>query len=79
MSDFNSKIKTRETRSGKIRTDINRDYESPVNFSAATRPESNSTSVYINSGTSTMRLTGREARSLYRLLQRHYQALGKTW
>lgn len=54
-----------------------RDSES-TNFSVLTDPTTNSTSLYIDSTNTNLRLSGSEARTLYRLLNKHYSFTGKT-
>jgi len=75
----NAFIRTRRERSiGAYRTEtVGRDSES-TNFSVQTDPTTNSTSLYIDSSNVALRLTGSEARTLYRLLNKHYTFTGKT-
>ena len=75
----NARIETRVDRTGKVRTETTRrDAWTPV-IAASTNERSNSTAVYLDLDDNTsVRLSGREARTLYRLLSRHYAQLGKV-
>ena len=76
----NSFIRTREDRTGKLRTEtVGRD-DSTITAAVSTNPKTDSTKLFIdfpNSGT--VQLDGRETRTLYRLLQKHYRQVEKTW
>jgi hypothetical protein len=75
----NAYINVRETRSGRVRTEtVGRDSGSLV-ASASTDPQSNSTSFFIGRQGSSMILNGHEARTLYRVLQRHYDSTDKSF
>jgi len=74
----NASIRSRSDRSGKSRTETyNRDFGT-TNFAVSTDPTSNSTSLFIDSIYGNIRLTGSEARTLYRLLNKHYEFTGKS-
>jgi len=74
----NASIRAREDRTGKYRTETyNRDWDS-TNFAVSTDPTSNSTSLFIDSVEGSLRLSGSEARTLYRLLNKHYAFTGKS-
>ena len=87
MSNFNdqnrnSRILSRTDKTGKLRTETaGRDSGSTV-MAASTDSRSNSTNVFIDFGSfgssENVRLSGREARSLYRLLRAHYKATRGT-
>lgn len=88
MSNFNdqnrnARIATRTDRTGKLRTETqNRDLGS-VAMAVSTNQRSNSTNLFIDfsseiGSSENVRLNGRQARSLYRLLRRHYGQAGKT-
>lgn len=77
----NATIRQRSTRNGKFRTEtFGRDPRS-IEASVSTNPRTNSTQVFIDivKADEPVRLNGREARTLYRLLQKHYSAMDKTW
>lgn len=75
----NAFIRTRrEAAIGTLRTEtVGRDSGS-TNFSVQTDTTNDSTSLYIDSSNVALRLTGSEARTLYRLLSKHYTFTGKT-
>lgn len=74
----NSVIRVRETRTGNIRTEtFNRDDETS-NFAMSTDPRNNSTSFTISTPYGHVRLSGSEARTIYRLMRKHYRTTGKT-
>jgi hypothetical protein len=74
----NAYISVRETRTGRVRTEtVGRDSGSLV-ASASTDPESNSTSFFIGRQGASLVLNGHEARTLYRVLQRHYESTEKS-
>lgn len=87
MSNFNdqnrnSRIQSRTDKTGKLRTETaRRDIGSTV-MAVSTDPRSNSTNVFIDfssfGSTDNVRLNGREARSLYRLLRKHYKEVRGT-
>ena len=73
-------IRTREDRNGRLRTETFRRDEDSVNVSVSTDPRNDSTMLFINTAEgSRLRFDGRTARTLYRALQKHYQATDKTW
>lgn len=75
----NARIRTRVTRNGKQRTETHR-RDSGVSIAASTATSSNSTNVFIDFPTGeSVCLSGREARTLYRVLQAHYAATDRTW
>lgn len=77
----NATIRTRKDRTGKMRTEtVGRDSATLV-AAISTNRKNNSTRLFvdfpINGGA--VEFTGSEARTLYRLLQKHYAKSGKTW
>ena len=75
----NAKIVSRFDRTGKLRTETKgRDADS-FNAAATTDLRNNATKFFIDlpSG-ETLQLSGGGARSLYRVLSRHYNAVGKN-
>ncbi|NCA17088.1 MAG: hypothetical protein EBS90_08590 [Betaproteobacteria bacterium] len=76
----NASIRTREDRRGRLRTETFRRDENSVNVSVSTDPKNDSTMLFINTSEgSTFRFDGRTARTLYRTLQKHYQAANKSY
>jgi len=74
----NAIIRAREDRNGNYRTETSRRDDCSVNFAISTDPQVNSTRLYIDRPDGTrMRLSGREARTLYRLLSKHYMYTDK--
>lgn len=78
-------IRSRVDRTGKVRTETAR--RNDVSFTAAvsTDERSNSTNLYLDFNTfgedrpdQTVRLDGRQARTLYRLLAKHYGFTNKS-
>jgi len=76
-SNRNARINVRETRTGRIRTETLQRDEGSLVASASTDPRTDRTSVFIGRPGSSMVLNGREARTLFRVLSRHYDATGK--
>jgi len=77
----NARIVTRVDKTGKTRTETQRRDEGSVVMAVSTDCRNDSTNLFIDfpgSWGERVRLTGREARSLYRLLRRHYRQTGKT-
>lgn len=89
MSDYNysqnatnrnSKIVSRFDKTNKLRTETqNRDAGS-VKMAVSTDVRNNSTNFFIDlaNGDGTLRLNGREARSVFNLLVKHYAQAGKS-
>jgi hypothetical protein len=74
----NSFLKFSETNNGELRTETyNRDAGSAC-FAITTDVTSNASSLYIDMPDFSIRLSGSEARTLYRLLNKHYTFSGKT-
>jgi len=74
----NARIASRIDRTGKLRTETVRREPYTVSFAASTDQSNNSTNVYIDFPfNGTVKLDGRDARTLYKLLQKHYVATDK--
>ena len=73
----NAVIRVVEEIGGKIRTETARRDEDSASFAITTNYNSNSSALYIDLPNSSFRLSGSEARTLYRLLNKHYNAAGK--
>lgn len=73
-----SKIRVREMGEGIVRTEtVGRD-EDAVNFAVSTNERLNSTTLYVNSyECGTLVLNGQQARTLFKLLNKHYTFTGK--
>jgi len=74
----NAVIRVVEEIGGKLRTETARRDEDSVSFAITTNYSSNSSALYIDLPNSSIRLSGTEARTLYRLLNKHYNAAGKS-
>jgi hypothetical protein len=77
----NAFIRTREDRTGKLRTETSRRDADSISAAVSTDPKSDSTALFIDfpNGNAPVRLDGRQARTLYRLLQKHYRSTDKSW
>lgn len=76
----NAVIRTREDRTGKLRTETARRDGTTISAAVSTNPKTDSTHLYIDFPKGeVVQLDGREARTLYRLLQKHYRQVDKTW
>jgi hypothetical protein len=74
----NSMIKFSEDNNGELRTEtFNRD-EGSASFAITTNPNSKASSLFIDLPDGSIRLSGSEARTLYRLLNKHYTFTGKS-
>jgi hypothetical protein len=73
-------IVNRIDRTGKSRTETQRRDEGAVAMAVSTDKRNNSTNLFIDfpGYEGDVRLSGREARTLYRLLRKHYSATGKS-
>lgn len=78
----NAVIASRTDRTGKLRTEtVGRD-DGALTVAVSTDTGNNSTRLFINfDGTydNSVALSGAEARTLYRVLQKHFAASGKSW
>lgn len=79
VQNRNAVIRTRETRNGKLRTETYRRDDESARIAVSTCPKSNSTQLFIDLPDQTVNLNGREARTLYRILQKHYQNTDKAY
>jgi len=77
--NHSARIVTREDRFGKLRTETKGRDDYSLNMAITTDQKVNRTKLFIDDvdGTS-HQFDGRQARSLYRLLQRHYRETGKS-
>lgn len=77
----NATIRTREDRTGKLRTETFRRDSDSITAAMSTNPKTDSSTLFIDIPNSpeTVRLDGRQARTLYRLLQKHYRNSDKSW
>ena len=75
----NARIVNRTDRTGKSRTETQR-RDSGADFAISTDERNNSTNLFIGGfgAPGAVRLDGHEARTLYRLLSKHYRATGKS-
>jgi hypothetical protein len=78
----NAIIRARETRNGKWRTETARRDPNSISMAVSTNPRTNTTALFIDlegpfQGHA-LHLNGSEARTLYRLLQKHYEYTGKV-
>ena len=75
----NSTIVSREDRTGKLRTETTR-RNTGITVAVSTNPVSDSTVLFVDSPNGdTFRFDGREARTIYRALQKHYRFTDKAW
>jgi hypothetical protein len=74
----NARIVTRTDRTGKLRTETQRRDPDSTLMAISTDQRDDSTNLFIDFADESVRLTGREARSLYRLLRKHYGKAGKS-
>ncbi len=72
----NAIIRSRRDRTGKFRTETAR-RDDGFNAAISTDSRNDSTRFYIDLQGGTVEFTGREARTLYRLLRTHYTFTGK--
>ncbi len=75
----NAHIESRIDANGKLRTETQRRDSGP-DFAVSTDERSNATRLFIDNvwdQNGTIALSGHEARSLYRLLRKHYRFTGK--
>jgi hypothetical protein len=78
-SNRNAVIRSREDRTGKTRTETHR-RDSGVDVAISTNPKTNSTNLFVDlPDGNTFVADGRTARTIYRVLQAHYSATGKTF
>ena len=76
----NATIRTREDRRGNLRTETIRRDDDSFTAAVSTNPKNDSTSLFVDFPDQTyVKFDGRQARTLYRLLQKHYQTSNKTY
>jgi len=84
----NSHIITRTDRTGKVRTETTRRDRNRLDVAVSTDPKTGKTRVFLDSfgrdghfgGLATFELSGREARTLFIALQRHYvERVSRRW
>ena len=77
----NATIRTREDRTGKLRTETFRRDDSTITAAVSTDRTTDSTNLYIDfpNQNGAVQFTGSEARTIYRLLQKHYRETQKSW
>lgn len=77
--NHNATIVSRQDRTGKFRTETAR-RDSGISVAVSTNPESDSTMLFVDAPNGdTFRFDGREARTIYRALQKHYRFTQKSW
>jgi hypothetical protein len=81
-SNRNARISSRVDRTGKLRTETQRRDEDSLKMAVSTDQKNNSTRLFIDLdgvvNEASVTLDGRQARSLYRLLRKHYGKTGKS-
>lgn len=85
-SNRNSRIVSRIDRTGKVRTETTNRDGGTLDIAVSTDTRTNTTRVFFDAegregnfgGRADLSLTGSEARTLYRTLQRHFEATGKS-
>lgn len=81
----NAIVRTRLDRTGKVRTETARRDAGALDVAISTNERSNSTRVFIDTAgrsgsfpTASLELNGRQARTLYLALQKHFENTGKS-
>lgn len=76
----NARIASRTDRTGKLRTETQRRDVDTIALAISTDQRNDSTQLFIDlpSYEGSLQLNGRQARSLYRLLRKHYGAARKS-
>ena len=75
----NAHIETRRDQRGNIRTETTR-RDDTMSVAVSTNPETGATRFFVDAdGEPLLQLTGAEARTVYRVLQKHFQNAGKSW
>jgi hypothetical protein len=77
----NAVLVTRKTLNGKFRTETSGRDDDMLSVAVSTDPTTDNTKMFINCNDfgNTVRLSGAQARTIYRALQKHYQFVGKSW
>jgi hypothetical protein len=73
----NSRIRFRRTKNDKVRTETHQ-RDDGLNVAVTTSPRTNTTRLFIDTDDGSICLPGSVAKTLLRVLLRHYTALGKT-
>lgn len=74
----NARIVSRVSRNGKLRTETARRDQGSTEMAVTTDPRSNASKLFLDlDDGSSVSLSGREARTLYRLLSAHFEYSGK--
>ena len=74
----NSVIRFSEDNNGELRTETRYRDEGSASFAIVTNAASKASSLFIDLPHNSFRLSGSEARTLYRLLNKHYTFTGKS-
>jgi hypothetical protein len=76
----NATIRSREDRRGNLRTETIRRDDDSFTAAVSTNPKNDSTSLFVDfPDQSYVKFDGRQARTLYRLLQKHYRSASKSY
>ena len=76
----NAAIRTRSTPTGQLRTETCRRDDDSISVAVSTNPKTDATSLYVDfPDDRVVKFDGRQARTLYRLLQKHYRETNKTY
>jgi hypothetical protein len=78
VKNRNSNIRVSEDNNGELRTETRNRDEGSACFAITTNAGSKASSLYIDLPNTSVRLSGSEARTLYRLLNKHYTFTGKS-
>lgn len=75
----NARIVSRVSRNGKLRTETRRRDSGSANMAVSTDPNTKATNLFIDfEDGDYVKLTGRQARTLYRVLQAHYEYTSRS-
>lgn len=78
-SNKNARIVSRVSRNGKLRTETRRRDFGAANVAVTTDPNSKATRLFIDfENGEYINLSGRQARTIYRVLQAHYEYTDRT-
>lgn len=79
-TNHNATITSRFDRNGKLRTETTRRDDGQLEIAVSTNPQTDTTLLFVDTPAGqTLKFDGRGARTLYRILQKHYQFAGKSW